>query len=668
MNYRHIQKIFIANRGEIALRIIHTAKKMGISTVIPVIREELINAPALEADEVIVLDHSSLVESYLNGELMIHLALKHDADAIHPGYGFLSENSAFASQIEKSGLIWIGPSPSTISVMGNKLEARQIARTANIPITRSIEGTNAEIIENQNELNYPLLIKAASGGGGKGMKIAKNPAELENALLSASREAISYFGDDTVYVEEYINDPHHIEVQVLGDQQGNIVHLYERECSIQRRHQKIIEEAPSPFVTEQIRKKLTADALKLCRQIGYYNAGTVEFLVDATGYHYFLEMNTRLQVEHPVTEAITGLDLVEQQIKTAMGLPLSVSQEHISIKGHAIEGRVYAEDALNDFSPAPGEIEFVHWPNEKTARSDTFFNTKTVIQPNFDPMLAKIIAHGETRESATRKLAQGLAQTSILGVTTNLPYLSQLLKTKAFIKGVTTTHFTTLHQQQIEQAIYPNGTEKTHLLLAGYTIWLANFRTHRTNNLWAKMGHKRWNGDHFVKFNNHLYYIKRTFHQTPGSIKWLTDHMDMPEITEIQFSENQLSFHFKAQFHKLTWYHRSDGKLLIGAEGHTYFLQPGYHLNNQPPIISRKNEGINNIKAPIPGKIIKIYGKQGEKVEIGSPLLILEAMKMENTIKASASGIIKTLRIKEFEQVKAGQLLAEIENSLIIGE
>jgi acetyl/propionyl-CoA carboxylase alpha subunit len=426
-----------------------------------------------------------------NADQMVSLALRYGADAIHPGYGFLSESSDFAAKVEASGLTWIGPSAVAITAMGNKLRARQIASDAGVSVTKAIKGTPREIIEQHEQLTFPLLIKAAAGGGGKGMKIAHTPEELKTLLFDASREAMNYFGDETIFPEEYVEAPHHIEVQILADKHGNMVHLMERECSVQRRHQKIIEEAPSPFITEAIRKKMTADALKLCRRIGYFSAGTVEFLLDASGHHYFLEMNTRIQIEHPVTEGITSIDLIEQQIEIARGSALQFSQNQIKTFGHAIEVRIYAEDALADFHPSPGQIYYVNWPDKNIARTDTFFNTKTEIQPHFDPMIAKITTHGLKREMAIQKLSSGLHQTSILGITTTLPYLKEVIKTKAFISGNTTTHFTTLHQNDLMQAIHPNGTGKTRLLLAAYSLWIRNFRSHQSNNLWQQMGHKK---------------------------------------------------------------------------------------------------------------------------------------------------------------------------------
>lgn len=661
MNQRQINKIFIANRGEIALRVISTAQKMGISTVLPVTVHEKGSLPAQKADELHILKSNDITKTYLDADLMVNLAKYFSADAIHPGYGFLSENAGFAEKVENAGLIWIGPPANVISQMGNKLTAREIAREAGMSVTKALTGNAEDILNNHKTLSFPLLIKAAAGGGGKGMKIARNYDDLKSMLTTASREAKSYFGDETVFVEEYIENPRHIEVQVLGDQSGKIVHLFERECSIQRRYQKIIEEAPSPFANQQLRSNLTEDALKLCRAIKYFNAGTVEFLVDDKGKHYFLEMNTRLQVEHPVTEAITNLDLVEQQIKVAMGLQLDFSQGDLKLNGHAIEARVYAEDALSDFSPAPGDINFVKWPDSNKARTDTFFNKKTEIQPNFDPMLAKITTHAFNREAAVAKLSKALDQTSILGVTTNLPYLSELLKTNAFKTGDTTTHFTTKHHNILKEAINPNGSQKTRLLWAAYLVWLTNFREKSCGNIWAKLGHQRWSGHCTVRLDGKEYELKRIRENITDTLRWEAEGMKMPQISDIIFSDNHMAFRLTENWYYLHWLYLENGFLLLGIDGHTYRLIPGFQLSKEIKH-HNKSEQVDHMVAPIPGKITSIMATPGDKVVRGTPLMVLEAMKMENTISASSDGILKNICINNGDQVKAGQLLVEFED------
>lgn len=659
MAQNNIHKILIANRGEIALRIISTAHKMGIATVLPVTREEARSLPAQRADEVFLFESSNLSDTYLNSDNLIHIAKKYDADAIHPGYGFLSEDAGFAANVQDAGLVWIGPSSRSIAQMGNKLEARKIAGKAGLRLTKALSGTPEYILEKHAHLSFPLLIKAAAGGGGKGMKIAQTSSELKNFLKDAAREALNYFGNETVFVEEYLKNPRHIEVQVFGDQQGHTVHLFERECSIQRRYQKIIEEAPSPFVNEELRERLTADALKLCKEINYHNAGTVEFLVDDNGNHYFLEMNTRLQVEHPVTEAITGLDLVEEQIKVAMGIALSFTQDDLVISGHAVETRIYAENAFNDFSPEPGDINFIKWPEKRMARTDTFFDSPIEIQSHFDPMLAKITSWGHSREMAIKKLTASLQQTTILGVTTNLPYLREVLKTNAFISGDTTTQFTSVHRNALRQAIHPNGREKTNLLLAAYLVWITFYRKPYSKNLFSALGHRRWNANYSVIFNEIPCHLSITSLKNK-TIQWKINHQEMEFLKVVSFADNYMTFHFKDSDHHISWHSLANGELMLGTGGYTYRLKPGFLLQENFQIVTKNTIKDGDIVAPIPGKITSIPGSPGSEVSKGSPILVLEAMKMENTLSASTEGTIEEILVGINEQVKAGQLLARI--------
>ncbi len=659
MRYRHIQTLFIANRGEIALRIIRTAHRLGMRTILPVTEEEKPTLPAQQSDEVVILDDISLSGTYLNPGLMVSLARETGADAIHPGYGFLSEDADFALKVEEAGLIWVGPAPDAIEKMGDKLQARKIAGKAGVSISRALEGTSEEIIQNIDRLSFPLLIKAAAGGGGKAMQIAGHASELKPLLDQASGEAHRYFGNPVVFVEEYIQEPRHIEVQVLGDRHGNLIHLFERECSIQRRYQKIIEESPSPLVDDNLRKNLTRDALRLCREIGYYNAGTVEFLVDGKGQHYFLEMNTRLQVEHPVTEAITGIDLVEKQLQIAMGLPMNISQNQLTIKGHAIEARLYAEDTLKDFAPSPGTIHFVSWPENHLARTDAYFSDKTEILPDFDPMLAKIITRGRTREAAREKLSTALEETTIIGITTNLPYLRHLIKIPGFMNGETNTHFARKHNEVLQQAIHPNGLEKTRLLMAAYAVWITHYRA-AGNDVWTRLGHKRWNGQYTVFSGEDEYEIQiRAFYTS--KLQWSLNENPMPEISNIRFSGDTLSFTLGDNKQILNWIYLPDLTLLLEADGHTYPLIPAHHLNVDIRTRHNKKESTGQITAPLPGRIVHIHAKPGDTIEKGTPLLTMEAMKMENTILAPISGVLKKFELKEGGPVKAGQLLAHID-------
>ncbi|WP_432413099.1 acetyl-CoA carboxylase biotin carboxylase subunit [Rasiella sp. SM2506] len=439
-----MEKIVVANRGEIAVRVIKTARKMGIKTV-AVYSEVDRNAPHVKlADEAVCIGPPPSSESYLKGDVVIEVAKKLHADAIHPGYGFLSENAAFAEAVEKNGLIFIGPRPHAIRVMGSKLAAKEAVKKYNIPMVPGIDEAITDVEKAKQiaaEIGYPILIKASAGGGGKGMRVVESKEVLEEQMKRAISEATSAFGDGSVFIEKYVESPRHIEIQILADTQGNTVHLFERECSIQRRHQKVVEEAPSAILTPALREAMGQAAIKVAKACDYVGAGTVEFLLDEKNNFYFLEMNTRLQVEHPVTELITNLDLVEQQIKIANGESLAFSQEDLSIHGHALELRVYAEDPLNDFLPSVGTLEVYRPPSGEHIRVDDGFKEGMEIPIQYDPMLSKLITWGKTREEAIQLMIQAIQDFDVAGVQTTLPFGSFVFEHKAFRKGTFDTHF-----------------------------------------------------------------------------------------------------------------------------------------------------------------------------------------------------------------------------------
>jgi acetyl/propionyl-CoA carboxylase alpha subunit len=439
-----INKILIANRGEIAIRIHHTLKKMGIKTAGIFSKEDRDSYHRFILDECYDLGDGSLLDTYLNIEKIIEIAKKNHCDAIHPGYGFLSENYRFAERCEEEKLLFVGPSSNTIKLMGDKIRSKNIAKKLGIPVLENITGNTDDIINaiENKVLNFPLLVKASAGGGGKGMKILYNSSNLKEELIASQREAENYFGDGTIFVEKYIENPRHIEVQIMADKFGNCIHLFERECSIQRRHQKIIEEAPSPTLSQEERIKLFDYALRLAKEIEYTNAGTIEFLFEEeTRNFYFLEMNTRIQVEHPVTEMITGIDIVNTQIQIALNMPMPYTQNQILLNGHAIEARVYAEDPENDFLPSPGKILTYIEPTISNIRIDSSIKFPQNISSNFDPMISKIIAWGKTREEARINLIHALENYVIHGVKTNIDYLIELLKTEDFKKNHISTNF-----------------------------------------------------------------------------------------------------------------------------------------------------------------------------------------------------------------------------------
>ncbi len=443
-----MKKILIANRGEIACRIIRTAKKMGIRTT-AVFSEIDRDAPhTLAADEAFCIGPATSTQSYLNIEKIIAVALSAEVDGIHPGYGFLSENASFAREVRANDITFIGPSPEAIEIMGSKLAAKAAVKTYDIPMVPGVDQAIDDIRQAEtlaSEIGFPVLIKASAGGGGKGMRIVQKPSQFKEQMERAVGEAKSAFGDGSVFIEKYIAAPKHIEIQVLADRHGNIVHLFERDCSIQRRHQKVVEEAPGPTISPALRQAMGTAAVQVARSCNYQGAGTVEFLLDEEGHFYFLEMNTRLQVEHPVTEMITGLDLVEEQIKIARGDKLSFQQEDLSIDGHAIELRVYAEDPLEDFIPSTGSLITYQAPHGPGVRVDEGVRSGMQVSIYYDPMLSKLICHGKTRSEAMQKMIRAIDAYEIEGIKTTLPFGKFVMSHPSFQSGNFSTHFVSNH-------------------------------------------------------------------------------------------------------------------------------------------------------------------------------------------------------------------------------
>ncbi|MFB3159989.1 acetyl-CoA carboxylase biotin carboxylase subunit [Neobacillus sp. 179-J 1A1 HS] len=437
------KKVLIANRGEIAVRVIRTCKALGITTI-GVYSEADADAPHVKlADEAYLIGGSRVAESYLNINKILEVAQASGAEAIHPGYGLLSENAEFARRCEEAGLIFIGPSPKVISKMGSKIESRKVMEEAGVPVVPGITyplSDAEEAVEVADRIGYPVMLKASAGGGGIGMQVVQNDDEIRKAFAGNQKRATDFFGDGSMYIEKFVANPRHIEIQILADSFGNTVYLWERECSIQRRHQKVVEEAPSSFITEETRTKMGEAAVKAAKSIGYKNAGTIEFLVDEEQNFYFLEMNTRLQVEHPVTEEITGLDLVEEQLQIAAGKPLDFSQGEVKREGHAIEVRIYAEDPKT-FFPSPGKITKLELPNGPGVRHELAIHGQSVVTPFYDPMIAKLVIKGSTREEAINRLQTALADYHIEGIKTNIPMLQEVVAHSAFHSGDTTTDF-----------------------------------------------------------------------------------------------------------------------------------------------------------------------------------------------------------------------------------
>ncbi len=468
-----INKLLIANRGEIALRIMRTAREMGIQTVAIYSEADRNSLHVRYADEAVCVGPAPSSESYLRGDVIIDVCHQFNVDAIHPGYGFLSENANFARQVREAGLIFVGPSPEAIEIMGSKLGAKAAVSAYNIPM---VPGTPDAITDRQAakntaaQIGYPILIKASAGGGGKGMRVVENEADFDEQMDRAVSEAISAFGDGSVFVEKYVTSPRHVEIQVLGDQHGNIIHLFERECSVQRRHQKVVEEAPSAILTPEIREAMGKAAVDVARACGYYGAGTVEFIVNDQLDFYFLEMNTRLQVEHPVTEQITGVDLVKEMIYIAEGRPLTIKQADLQIKGHAIEVRVYAEDPANNFLPDVGTLDTYVRPQGNGVRVDDGFEQGMSIPIYYDPMIAKLITYGNTRAEAIQKMIRAIDEYQLSGVQTTLPFCRFVMEHDAFRSGQFDTSFVSRYFTPDKLDTAPDAAEEE--LAAVLAAWL----------------------------------------------------------------------------------------------------------------------------------------------------------------------------------------------------
>ena len=636
-------KLLIANRGEISCRIIKTAHEMGISCV-AVYTEADSNSPFVRmADEAVKLS-----DTYLNGKEIIEAAKHTGAQAIHPGYGFLSENAKFSRDVQKEGLIWVGPSSRVITSMGDKLKAKDIAEKAGVPtLPMTTDPKKA------NTIGYPILIKAAAGGGGKGMRIVEDKKDLKEAIAGAQREALTGFGDDRVFIERYVASSRHIEIQILGDSHGNVVHLGERECSIQRRHQKIIEESPSPRVDSEMRATMGDAAIKLAKKLKYESAGTVEFLVDdKTGEFWFLEVNTRLQVEHPVTEEVTGKDLVYEQLRIARGEELGYSQEDISWKGSSIEARLYAEDPSKDFLPATGTLIAYENDTNIDARWDTGIEQGSVVGTDFDPMLAKVITKGKTRIDAANKLALALETMHIGGVTTNRDFPVASLRTNDFLDGKTTSDF--IEKTNPQRAVILEGSMLENALSAA-ALWIQGQNRESANILkeiptgWrnSRLPRQKINFRYLEKDLEVTYKANRdgSFDVNDGTVarvvKWTSYGIDI-EVNNSRF------------FSKVT--RDNDNIVVHGPWGDALFkILPRFTLPG-----SEAQAG--GLIAPMPGKVVDLKVKTGSKVKKGDTLVILEAMKMEHQVKAPEDGKITKVLIKKDDQLENGALLMVLDN------
>jgi propionyl-CoA carboxylase alpha chain len=654
-----IGKLLIANRGEIAARVIRTAHALGIATV-AVYSDPDAGLPYVTlADEAVRLPGAAPADTYLRADLIIAAAVATRADAIHPGYGFLSEDAAFARACADVGLIFVGPAPGTIAAMGDKVAAKAMMAAAGVPVLPSVT-VDADGVRDDAaaQVGFPLLVKAAFGGGGRGMRLVTDPAQLEEAVKSARHEAAAAFGDGTVFLERYVPDPRHVEVQILGDAHGDVVHLFERECSIQRRYQKIVEESPSPAVDGALRAALTKAAVTAGRAAGYTGAGTVEFVLDRDGSFYFLEMNTRLQVEHPVTEAVTGLDLVELQLRIAEGEPLPPEVREAAITGHAIEVRLYAEDVPAGFLPVAGTLHRFAIPSGPGLRIDTGYRDGSRISPYYDAMLAKVIAHGRTRADAARRLARALRDAEIHGLTTNRDLLVAILREPDFLAGATDTGYLTRHEPA---ALTGAGTGTAvpatarHALvaaLARQTVNRAEAPVLGTlpsgwRNVFSapqRVSYTAAGQQYDVAYRVLGDTVQASVNDVPSAPATL--HETGPESVDLEVDGTRRVYRV----------HRVGSGTYVDASDGSSALTEAPRFGDPERLAPA-----GSLLAPMPGLVRRVLVEVGAAVTAGQPLLVLEAMKMEQTVAAPAVGVVAELRAKAGEQVAAGQVLAVVE-------
>jgi len=663
------QKILIANRGEIACRVIRTARAMGIATV-AVYSDADAGAPHVRlADESVRLGPAPAAESYLKAELILAAAKATGADAIHPGYGFLSERESFARACAEAGIAFIGPPPNAIAAMGDKIESKKLAKAAGVNVVPGYLGEIAdteEAVRIATDIGFPVMMKASAGGGGKGMRLAWSEADVREGFEATKREGLASFGDDRVFIEKFIESPRHIEIQVLGDQHGNIVYLGERECSVQRRHQKVVEEAPSPFVTPAMRRAMGEQAVALARAVGYYSAGTVELIVsgaDPTGESfYFLEMNTRLQVEHPVTEEITGLDLVEQMIRVAAGEPLAFGQDDVTLTGWAIENRVYAEDPYRGFLPSTGRLVRYNPPAEHAdddvrVRVDDGVAEGGEVSMFYDPMIAKLVTWAPTREAAIDAQIAALDAFEIVGPGTNIDFVSALMQHPRFRAGALTTGFIA---EEYPEGFHgaPASADLTRML-AAIAAFAATAEADRARRIDGQLGHRlQPPADWVVRIGgkDHAVHVATdglrvdgaeldlAIAYTPGD-RMIAVEDEGGETLHVRIARTRTGF-------RLTTRGASHTIRVLPARAAPYAR---HLIEKVPPDLSRF------LIAPMPGLLVRLDVAEGDRVEAGQPLAVVEAMKMENILRAAKTGTVKTITARTGDSLAVDAVILELE-------
>ena len=661
LNKPRFTSLLVANRGEIAVRIIRTAKALGLRTV-AVYSKADVAAPHVQlADKAVCIGPAPVGESYLVAEKAIAAARESGAEAIHPGYGFLSENADFAAAVEAAGLTFVGPSPEAIDLMGNKAAAKRRMIAAGVPCVPGYEGEDQSdnvLIAEGVKIGFPVMVKAAAGGGGRGMRLVENLDDLPNAIETARSEALNAFGSGQLILEKAIIRPRHVELQVFADSYGNTIHLGERDCSVQRRHQKVVEEAPCPIMTEVLRERMGSAAVEAAKSINYRGAGTVEFLLDASGEFYFLEMNTRLQVEHPVTEMVTGLDLVALQIKVAQGDELGLAQEDVQLKGHAIEVRLYAEDPTQNFLPQTGRIDIWHPASGEGVRIDAGIRTGSEISPFYDPMLAKLIAWGETREIANARLIKSLTDSRLFGTVTNKGFLVDVLGKQNFKDGQATTAFISeefgdgalaaqplsLREAAIAAVLdYEARRDGAHQASLGVNAELLN---------WTSGGHLASSYRYGTLDSIDLELVARR----EGSYEVNSGETNLSlEVLHADGGEAKLSV--EGVRVSVGYLVKSAGEIHIDLEGRTYSLRNELAVS----CVGEEAGGGGRVIAPMHGTLLELFVSVGEHVEKGTRLAVLEAMKMQHDILAEISGVITEIGGAVGAQIGADDLILTIE-------
>ncbi|MFP5220353.1 MAG: biotin carboxylase N-terminal domain-containing protein [Actinomycetes bacterium] len=648
-----ITRVLVANRGEIARRVFRTCRRMGIGTVAVFSDADAQMPHVREADVAVRLPGSAPSDTYLRADLLVDAARRSGADAVHPGYGFLSEDAAFARAVVEAGLTWIGPPPEAVETMGSKLGAKALMEKAGVPVLPGSDVTGAsadDVAAHADSIGYPVLVKASAGGGGRGMRVVRDPADLTDAVASAQREAEQAFGDGTVFLERYVDRPRHVEVQVMADAHGDVVALFERDCSIQRRHQKVVEEAPSPAVDDALRARLCEAAVAAAKAVGYTGAGTVEFVVSPDGEPAFLEMNTRLQVEHPVTELVTGLDLVGLQLLVAMGQPLPADVHQARLSGHAIEVRLYAENATAGFLPATGVLHRFEVPEGDGVRVDAGVESGSVVGTHYDAMLAKVLAHGQTREQASLRLADALARARLHGVTTNRDLLVRLLRSPAWLEADVDTAFFDRHDPaELGRPLADDTAVRLHAAAAA----LAAAAVRRQDALpdvpwgWRSVpsAAQRVSYDVDGRDVEVAYAVRRSglMVEVDGSpLGAVVLHAASADVVELEIDGVRRRFDVSAV--GTSWFVDS----ALGATElveHDRYPEPGSGLS------------AGSLTAPMPGTVVRVAAEAGATVAAGDVLLVLEAMKMEHAVRAPGDGTVDQVHVTAGQQVDAGALL-----------